>query len=290
MSAPVGNGPRLWATSDIHVGYSENRAIVEAIRPTSPDDWLLVVGDIGERPTHVEWALRLLRERFALVAWVPGNHELWTMPKDPVTLRGEHRYLHLVDMCRRLGVLTPEDPYPVWDGPGGPATVAPLFLLYDYTFGRLPAETKEAALKRARREGIVCVDERHLYPDPHESRDDWCRTRVEMTEARLDACDPDIPKVLVNHWPLHPGPTHRLWYPVFALWCGTERSADWHQRYRTKTVVYGHLHIPITSFYDGVRFEEVSVGYPREWRRPRHPHSGRPHEVLRQILPQPEEA
>ena len=31
--------------------------------------------------------------------------------------------------------------------------------------------------------------------------------------------------------------------------------------------VYGHLHIPRTTVHDGVRFEEVSVGYPREWQR-----------------------
>ena len=45
-------------------------------------------------------------------------------------------------------------------------------------------------------------------------------------------------------------------------------------------VVYGHLHIPRTTYEDGVRFEEVSVGYPREWRRHR-PRRG----VLRDVLP-----
>ena len=45
--------------------------------------------------------------------------------------------------------------------------------------------------------------------------------------------------------------------------------------------VYGHLHIPRTTWYDGVRFEEVSVGYPREWRR------RKPYRWLRQILPDP---
>jgi hypothetical protein len=29
--------------------------------------------------------------------------------------------------------------------------------------------------------------------------------------------------------------------------------------------VYGHLHIPSTRVRDGVRFEEVSLGYPRQW-------------------------
>ena len=33
---------------------------------------------------------------------------------DPVQLRGEDRYQHLVALCRELGVITPEDPYPVW--------------------------------------------------------------------------------------------------------------------------------------------------------------------------------
>ena len=55
--------------------------------------------------------------------------------------------------------------------------------------------------------------------------------------------------------------------PDFAQWCGTERTADWHTRYRAIVAVYGHLHIPRTTEYDGVRFEEVSLGYPREWRR-----------------------
>ena len=41
--------------------------------------------------------------------------------------------------------------------------------------------------------------------------------------------------------------------------------AIWHIRFRAELVVYGHLHIPRTTHYDGVRFEEVSLGYPREW-------------------------
>ena len=49
-------------------------------------------------------------------------------------------------------------------------------------------------------------------------------------------------------------------YPRFSLWCGSERTADWHLRYNAACCVYGHLHIPRTTYYDGVRFEEVSVG------------------------------
>src|SRR3712207_3256667 len=106
--------PTLFATSDLHIGYRENREIVERIRPGSDDDWLIVAGDIGEFVHQVEWALRLLSRRFARVIWAPGNHELWTPRDDRVQLRGEQRYRHLVDLCRSLGVCTPEDDYQVW--------------------------------------------------------------------------------------------------------------------------------------------------------------------------------
>ena len=71
--------------------------------------------------------------------------------------------------------------------------------------------------------------------------------------------------MLVNHFPLTAAPTRVLRHPEFAQWCGTTLTADWHRRFRAAAVVYGHLHIPITSWEDGVRFEEVSLGYPREW-------------------------
>ena len=194
--------------------------------------------------------------------WVPGNHELLAYGDDP--LRGEERYRHLVELCRGIGVLTPEDPFPLWEGAGGPALLVPLFLLYDYSFGRNVGATREAALRRAHEAGVVCVDEYLLHPDPFPSREAWCADRVALGEQRLAATDPDLPTVLINHWPLLDEPTKVLRHPEFAQWCGTAKTADWHRRYRARAVVYGHLHIPRTTRHDGVRFEEVSVGYPRE--------------------------
>ncbi|HEV2087837.1 MAG TPA: metallophosphoesterase [Cryptosporangiaceae bacterium] len=261
----VSSSAVLLATSDLHVGHPANRELLQQLRTDSPADWLIVAGDVGERMADVEWALGLLAERFAKVIWAPGNHELWTVPSDPVTLRGEHRYRHLVEMCRGLGVVTPEDPYPVWMGPGGPVAVAPLFLLYDYSFRPAGTGTKQDALARAYRAGVVCTDELLLHPDPYASLDEWCAARVAETERRLAAVDPRLPLVLVNHHPLVREPTAVLRYPEFALWCGTDRTADWHRRFNVAAVVYGHLHIRRTAWYDGLPFMDVSVGYPREW-------------------------
>jgi 3',5'-cyclic AMP phosphodiesterase CpdA len=280
--------PRLLAVSDLHVRHRENRTIVEELRPGTADDWLIVAGDVAEQTGYLTWALGLLRERFAKVIWVPGNHELWTRSKDPVPLRGEERYRHLVELCRELDVVTPEDPFPVWDGAGGPAVVAPLFLLYDYTFLHGRVATPEDGLAAAYAAGVVCTDEHLLYPDPHPSRAAWCAERVVESRRRLDALDPDLPTVLVNHWPLTQLPTRVLRHPEFSIWCGTTASADWHVRYRALAVVYGHLHIPRVIFEDGVRFVEASLGYPREWKaREERFGAGVSALLPRQVLPAP---
>ncbi|MET7911501.1 metallophosphoesterase [Streptomyces avermitilis] len=256
---------RLLAVSDIHVRHRQNRDIVQDLHPSCAEDWLLVAGDVAESVADITWALSLLRDRFAKVIWAPGNHELWTASGDPDELRGEHKYRHLVDVCRTLGVVTPEDPYPVWHGAGGPVAVAPLFLLYDYSFLPPGAWSKTHALRLADDAGVICTDEFLLHPDPYPSREAWCRARVKATRARLDALPDDLPTVLVNHFPLVREPTRVLRHPEFALWCGTTATADWHRRYRAAAVVHGHLHIPRTVHCDDVPHHEVSLGYPREW-------------------------
>ncbi|MFI6993267.1 metallophosphoesterase family protein [Nonomuraea wenchangensis] len=275
---PARHDGRLLAVSDLHVTYDENRAIVQELKPSSPGDWLLVAGDVADGLEDIRWALRLLAGRFERVVWTPGNHELWTPHGDPPELRGVARYEHLVAMCRELGVLTPEDPYPLWEGPGGPVRIVPLFLLYDYTFLPPGTSSKEEALEYARGTGVVCTDEYLLHPDPYPSREAWCAARVAETERRLAEAGDDVPLVFVNHYPLVREPTNVLWYPEFAQWCGTTATRDWHLRFPTAAMIYGHLHIPRVTWYDGVRFEEVSLGYPREWRR------RPPRDLLRDVL------
>lgn len=256
----------LLATSDLHVGHQDNRKIVDELRPRSDDDWLIVAGDVAETSEAIESTLGLLANRFAKVIWTPGNHELWTVPGDPVQARGERRYEYLVELCRRLGVITPEDSYPVWHTDEESFVVAPLFLLYDYSF-RQAGQSLEEAMAHAYRVGLVFSDEHLLHPDPYPSRQEWCRHRVAVTERRLAEIPGELRTVLVSHFPLHRGPTKMMYHQHLAMWCGTELTADWHLRFRAAAAVYGHLHIPLTSTYDGVRFEEVSLGYPREWRR-----------------------
>lgn len=274
---------RLYAISDLHIGYESNRDALMQL-PSHVEDWLIVAGDIGETEQDLEFALSQLSRRFAQLIWVPGNHDLWTLPNRQGQLRGEDKYRQLVAICRSYGVLTPEDPYVRWPGEGPPYVLAPIFTLYDYSF-RPPNISREEAIAWAEASGVVSADEILLHPDPYPSRDAWCAVRCAYTERRLR----DIPAgdrvVLIGHFPLREDLVRIPRIPRFSLWCGTRRTQDWHVRFPVEIVVSGHLHVRSTDYRDGVRFEEVSLGYPQHWRQARGIEG-----YLREILPGPRTA
>lgn len=273
---------KLFAISDLHLANPANRQALEALRP-HPQDWLILAGDVGETEEHLRIALSAATRKFGRVLWTPGNHELWTMPGDPSDARGEEKYRRLVALCRNYGVLTPEDPYVVWPGDGPACVLAPLFLLYDYSF-RPDDIPLEKAVDWATESGVVCSDEFLLHADPYPSRRAWCTARCDLTEQRLAALSPAQSLVLISHYPLREDLINLPRIPRFSLWCGTKRTHNWHTRFRVTAVVYGHLHVRGVQWRDGVRFEEVSFGYPRDW-----DHDRGMEPYLRQILPAPQD-
>ena len=258
---------RLWALSDLHLSHSPNREALGAL-PSYPDDWLVLAGDIADGYRYLDRCFDTLNRKFRQLVWVPGNHELWTQPGCPGGLRGAALYETLVDIARRHDVITPEDPYPMFPHPSGDVLLAPLFLLYDYSFRPDTVRAGEV-VEWARMDNTVCADEYLLHPDPFPGRADWCAARCTGTEARLEACPPDIPKVLINHYPLEEELAVLPRIPRFTPWCGTRRTRGWHMRFNARAVVYGHLHIRGTKWIDGVPFQEVSLGYPNQWERGR---------------------
>jgi len=254
---------RLLGISDLHLRHEHNRLALEALA-SHPDDWLILAGDIGETEAQLAFALEILTRRFQRVIWVPGNHDLWTLPSDPHRLRGVAKYERLVTICQSYGVLTPEDPYICWPASDSPCLLAPLFLLYDYSFrpDTIPAPV---AIDWAAETGILCTDEVLLHPDPYESRASWCVARCHYTEARLAQVPSSFTLVLINHFPLRYDLVDLPGIPRFSLWCGTHATELWHIRFRARVVVYGHLHRRAMQVLDGTRFEEVSLGYPGDW-------------------------
>ena len=246
----------LWAVSDLHAAVKANQPRLEEIQPNDPSDWLIVAGDVAERTELVVQVMQQLVDRFHTVIWVPGNHELFSRGMDRYT--GRDKYDQLVSRLRAIGVITPEDPYPVFGG----VTIAPLFTLYDYSF-RAPMMSVEEALASARAREIVLTDEVAIAPFVDIRA--WCWDRLTYTTRRLSRVEGET--ILVNHWPLIQEPTDKMLWREIALWCGTRHTRGWAKRYNARAVIYGHLHMPGVETYDGVDHIEVSLGYPDEWRR-----------------------
>lgn len=253
---------RLLAISDLHLNQRANRDALATLG-SHPDDWLIIAGDIGEKLEHLEMALDAFAPRFARLIWTPGNHDLWSKRTGPSV----ERYDELVALCRARGVLTPEDPYVEWPGALG-TFIVPMFLLFDYTF-RPEGMTEAEAIPWAKESGVVSNDERMMDSSPYPSLPAWCHARVAATESRLNAIPAGARTVLINHWPLRYDLARPPRIPRFSVWSGTTLTEDWGRRYRAIVVVSGHLHFRTTLFRHGVRYEEVSLGYPRDWRAER---------------------
>lgn len=280
---------RLWAISDIHLSFKANREAFDKLLP-HPNDDLVLAGDVGESVEHCRIAFTKATQCFRKVFWVPGNHELYTLPSQREKgARGDKKYMECVNAAREFGVVTPEDEYTLWEGQGGPCLIAPIFTLYDYSFR--PAHVKlEDALDWAREEDIEATDEHLLHPDPFLSRIEWCNALLEKTGKKLAAAvnaHPDIPLVIIGHWPLREDLVKLFKVPRFSLWCGTKKTEDWHNKYNAKVVISGHLHIRRTDWIDNTRFEEVSLGYPRQWQECEE-RGLDVNDLLREILPGPD--
>ncbi|KAI0885737.1 uncharacterized protein GGS22DRAFT_179463 [Annulohypoxylon maeteangense] len=281
---------KLYAIGDLHLSYEYNRKALDDLTPHL-DDGLILCGDVGESADHLNLAFRVAKRNFKDVWWCPGNHELYTLGSSPRPhLRGEAKYRRCVELAREHGVLTPEDEFVVWgdEGEGEKVLVCPVFTLYDYSFRPKDVERKDA-LKWAEERDTVATDEFLLHPDPYATRDEWCRVLVDRFEKKIEEArvrNPGLKTVLVNHWPLREDLVFIPRVPRFSLWCGTTLTREWHARFDAKVVVSGHLHVPRTDWKGGVRFEECSLGYPKQWQDVRT--TGKDiNDLLREIMPGP---
>ncbi|MGI1677646.1 MAG: metallophosphoesterase [Cellvibrionaceae bacterium] len=271
---------KLYAISDLHLERPKNREALNYI-PSFIEDGLILAGDICSTAAQLEDALLVLKKKFKQIIWVPGNHELWiTNDKHNSSV---DKYNDLVSVCRKMDVATPEDEYIKWEHEKNNYLIVPMTLLYDYSFRPEHVDDNDV-ISWAKESGVLCRDEHLFDTGHHESIKDWCWERIQYTQERLTDCDPNIPMILVNHFPLRYDLVRTMRIPRFSIWCGTKKTEHWHKEYNVDVVVSGHLHMRSTDYRDGVRFEEVSLGYPNDWRS----EEGRgiaPY--LREILPGP---
>lgn len=96
---------RLWAISDIHTDMEENAEWVRRLSTTAyQNDGLIVAGDVSDCLMVLRDTLTALKQRFAMVWFCPGNHDLWLSDDDKGDSMDKLRAV--LAICAEIGVST----------------------------------------------------------------------------------------------------------------------------------------------------------------------------------------
>lgn len=156
---------RIFALSDIHVDYDENKQWVQLLsRFDYQNDLLLMAGDVSHDLDLLATTLTTLSERFCTVLFTPGNHDLWVHHHQSGGLDSWHKFFAVRKAAEDCGIST----QPVLRSG---VLCVPLFGCYGYSFDK-PANglkrqwtdfraCKEAKLFRYR---CSCTPLRHAQP------------------------------------------------------------------------------------------------------------------------------
>lgn len=94
---------RVFAVSDIHVGYAENLAWVFSLDNREyANEILILAGDVTDKMQLLEQVFVLLAASFKAVLFVPGNHELWVQDDDFDC--SVDKFESITELCESCGV------------------------------------------------------------------------------------------------------------------------------------------------------------------------------------------
>lgn len=239
---------RVFAVSDIHIDYAENRRWFLGLSEQDyTDDLLILGGDVTDIPALLAEAFQAVRKRFHAVLFVPGNHDLWVRRnagKDSLA------HFHLI---RRIA----ED-YGLHTGPyhTDDLSLVPLLGWYDFSFGQPCKELQSLWV-----DFHACTWPEHLdaaavtslFTGMNEEHLAIRNTTVISFSHFLPRIDlmPDIIPI-----------SKRIVYPVL----GATRLEEQIRRLGPSIHVYGHSHVNMRIKKQGILYINNAFGYPDETR------------------------
>ena len=237
---------RIFAISDLHIDYKENRNWISALSEQEYiNDVLIVAGDICDKDEELSWAFIMLRKKFKRVLFVPGNHDLWVARKncDDSILS----YENIINIAGDHDI----DTQPVTMDK---LTIIPLLGWYDYTFGRPTPMLVSNWL-----------DYTHCkWPEDFKDKDvtSYFLTINEqyltIKNEKIISFSHFLPRIdlMPSFIPLN----HRIVYPVL----GSMHLEEQIRTIKPFIHLYGHSHVNQHIVKEGIRYINNAYGYPYE--------------------------
>lgn len=241
---------RLFALSDIHVDYEVNLQWVNNLSMQDyQDDALLLGGDITDTLSLLETTLNAFLERFSVVFFVPGNHDIWIRGNDFSS--SMDKFYEVLELARRCGAYTGARTL-------GKTQILPLFSWYDFSFGAPSAQLVKAWMDFYRCRWPEELDDVSTLNDYFLSLN---QVRLQDAAAKPEdiiSFSHFLPRIDIM--PSRIPPKHRIVYPVL----GSTRLDVQLRDAGVKTHVYGHSHVNRDITIDGIRYVNCAFGYPQE--------------------------
>ncbi|MFT5392782.1 MAG: putative phosphodiesterase [Gammaproteobacteria bacterium] len=262
----------IYAVSDLHVDFRENMEWVWSLSSHRYlNDALIVAGDVSDNLQRLELTLVALRERFAAVMFVPGNHELWV--RNGNWTDSWEKFQHIQGLCHRLDILTEPTKF---SSASGPVWLVPLYSWYirpQDGDGSLFAEKKGEDPEQA-----MWADNYFVRWPKRDDERAPAHYLLELNERYLDL-RLDGPIVSASHFlprqdlifstdaerSANPG-VNRDAFPTFnfSRVAGCRQLDEQIRALGSSVHVYGHQHRNRWRTIDGVLYVSNCLGYPRE--------------------------
>lgn len=268
--------------SDLHTDFAENRDAMVKISSEihrRAADLVICAGDISHKNDRIDRALRALAEVAPRVAYLPGNHDLWSSVPQAWTrpdVNSWQRYrLELRELAEKARAhYLPASPLII-----GSTAIAGTCGWYDYSFLEpwVKEQVGEEAIASKQHGEMAWSDgflvafrdaDGRLMKDGEVARIMEDELASQLSE--LDAKDEIRDVVVATHHQAFREVvfrTGRLPWEFFAAFMGSERLGEVIRRgQKVRAVVYGHSHIVGETRIGGLRVYGTALGYPRERR------------------------
>lgn len=239
---------RVFAISDLHLDYDENKRWLENLSNTDYQlDILILAGDISDDITLLAWCFSTLQSKFQQVFFVPGNHDLWIRRYRGIT--SIDKFEMILDLAKEYHVCMTSHHY-------GSLSIVPLMSWYDYSFG-LPGEK----LLKAWMDFHVCD-----WPDGMQA-EDISRYFLSHNQPMLSTHNDVI--ISFSHFmpridlmPSGMPQRFKYLYPIMG-------SAALDKQIRTLQAtkhlhIYGHSHLNRNLIVKNIEYTNNAFGYPSE--------------------------
>ncbi len=237
---------RIFAISDIHIDYDENRKWVFNLSQNEyKKDILIVAGDVTDDLSSLKHTFEALKNRFMEVFFVPGNHDLWVRQNNEMT--SMEKYWQIRNAVDDFHVHMKPMHFPG-------LVIVPLLGWYDYSFGQPSDE-----LMNIWADFFACkwgkdLDENAITNFFIAENNEYTKIKSRFVISfshflpRIDLMPSFIPQ------------KNRVLYPVL----GTSKLEKQIRELNSKIHIYGHSHVNRRVTLNDTLYLNNAFGYPHE--------------------------